>query len=132
LVMLAMTQSEALNLPSLFSMSDPSPENTGWVVPPVISKVTVPPGRTVASAGTHLFSAVPSMVTWFGTDCASAGLPAVRTSPAPSRATAMASGRRRGRLRATARCMGCGALLSGSGGDEPGPPVGSVRPAAGL
>src|SRR5512132_336690 len=93
---------------------DPSPDTTGWVAPLATRKVTVPPGLMVASAGSHLLAAVPSMVTLLGADWAAAGPPAARTRAAPSRATARARGRRRGRLRA-ARGMGCGALLSGSG-----------------
>src|SRR5215218_1899418 len=110
---------------------DPSPEITGWVAPPATRKVTVPPGRTLALAGSHLFSAVPSTVTLLGAPWAAAGTPAARTSPAPSRATATARGRRRGRRRAAASGMGCGALLSGSGGLEPGP-RGRFGLAAGL
>src|SRR5215207_3027276 len=110
LVILSSVQPESSkrSSPSAF---DPSPETTGWVAPPATSKVTVPPGLTLALAGSHLFSAVPLMVTLVGTVWAAAEPPAAKTSPAPSRATATASGRRRGRRRATARAMGCVALL---------------------
>ena len=47
----ARPQSASSNLPSPFETSEPSPDSTGWVTPPVIWKVTTPPGRTVASAG---------------------------------------------------------------------------------
>src|ERR671929_9123 len=39
---------------------DPSPDTTGWVAPPVIRKVTVPPGRTLALAGSQRLAAVPA------------------------------------------------------------------------
>ena len=62
LVICASPQPESSKRPSPAGF-DPSPETTGWVAPPATSKVTVPPGLTVASAGSHLFSAVPLMVT---------------------------------------------------------------------
>src|SRR5215216_3419274 len=60
--MFSRPQSEASKRSSPSGL-DPSPECTGWVTPPVIRKVTVPPVRTAALAGSHLLAAVPLMVT---------------------------------------------------------------------
>src|SRR5215212_5093890 len=75
---------------------EPSPDTTGWGGPPAILKVTVPPGRTATSAGSHLLAAVPSTSALAWAAWAPAG-------PAKARA----SRRRRGRRRAAAWGIGC-------------------------
>src|SRR5215217_7518211 len=110
---------------------DPSPDTTGWVAPPATRKVTVPPGRMLALAGSHLLAAVPSMVTLFGVSWAAAGPPAAKTSPAPSRTTTRERGRRRGRRRAARGMLRC-APVGVPGAVAPRPPVRWFGLAAGL